>query len=65
MPMIELNAKEFGTMEAIKSEYYHDSYLGQRKSEKLEIDYDENLLLVKEFSDEHDYLKKGGLLHGK
>jgi len=40
-------------MGVIKRGYLQDDYLGQKTAETLAIDYDENQLLGKEFSDRH------------
>jgi hypothetical protein len=37
-------------MDAIKNECLQQSYIGQKTAENLAVDYDENQLLVKEFS---------------
>jgi len=48
-------------MEEIKNEYLQESYIGQKTSECLAIDYDENQFLAKEFSDKKWHSRKENL----
>lgn len=41
-----------------KTEYLQEFYMGIKVAETLAIDYDENQLLVKEFSDRENHKRK-------
>ena len=51
-------------MKAIENAYLQEGYISQKISELLAIDYDENQLLVEEFSD-CNVTRKGALLYVK
>jgi hypothetical protein len=52
-------------MEVTKNECLQEFYVGQNTAEFLAIDYDENQLLVEEFSDKACHPRRGILLDVK